>query len=345
MTDRAPLVSVVTPCYNAAGFLDRYVSCVLAQTYPALEVILVDDGSTDATPALAEGHRAAFEARGYRLVCLRQEHRGQAAAINRGLAAVTGAYVTWPDCDDLMAPDNIAKKVALLEERPELGFVCCQVATANEGDLGRVLSVQRVADTSDPWLFDRLIRDEGAFCLDIAYLARTSALFEVLGGRRIHESPAGQNYQLLLPLAWRFPCGFIDEPLATYVARPGSHSRSFTTAAQRLARSYEFEGLLQNVLAAIPMGTEERAAYGRYVGVKFLPQRFEVALETGDVALMRSVKEGLDEGCGRSPVREALALACRLGCAPAALRAVRLLGRVKARVARAVRGRRGRRRR
>ena len=171
-----PLVSLVTPCCNGEAFLGRYFSCVLSQTYPRIEVVLVDDGSTDSTLAVAEAHRPALEARGYRLVCLRQEHAGQAAAVNRGLAAAAGEYIAWPDSDDLMRPDNVGRKARYLDEHPEAGFVCCQVALVDEGDPARVLAVRRVEDTGDPWLFDRLIRDKGAFCLDIAYLARLGAL-------------------------------------------------------------------------------------------------------------------------------------------------------------------------
>ncbi len=331
-----PLVSVVTPCHNGEAFLDRYFACLTAQTYPAIEIILVDDGSDDRTPQVVRAHAKEVEARGYRLVYLRQEHRGQAAAINRGLARVSGDYVSWPDSDDLMRPDNVERKVRLLESRPDLGFACCQVNVVDERDLGRPRVVRRVRDTSDPWLFDRIIRDDGAFCLDIAYLARTEALFGALGGRRIVESPAGQNYQLLLPLAWSYPCGFIDEPLVSYVTRAGSHSRSFTTPAQRLERAGEFEELLHAVLDTIPMDEERREAYARYVDVKFLPQRFEAAVELGDRELARRAKAALDAACGPSALREAMSWACGAGCGRLAARAAGLYRAARSRAARAL---------
>ena len=322
-----PLVSIVTPCYNGASYLDRYFACILAQTYAPLEVIMVDDGSTDGTPEAIEEHRGALAEAGIDLICLRQDHRGQAAAINLGLSAVTGAYVTWPDSDDVMREDNIERKVAHLERHPEEGFVCCQVANVREDALDDVISVTRVPDTSDPWLFDRLIRDRGAYCLDIAYLARTDALFDALGGRRIVESPAGQNFQLLLPLAYRYPCGFIDEPLAAYVERAGSHSRSFTTVEQQIQRTYEFEELLHRVLASMRMDPGDQEVYGRYVDRKFLPRRLELALQAGDQELFARTKAELDRAQGRRLTYEAAALAFRLGVGSQLWEALRLLRR------------------
>ena len=331
-----PLVSIVTPCYNGEAYLARYFACILAQTYVPLEVIMVDDGSTDRTPAVIEAHRARLARAGIALTHLRQDHAGQAAAINRALPAVIGTYVTWPDSDDLMRPDNIARKVAYLECHPEAGFVCCQVANVREGPLEDVLSVTAVPDTSNPWLFDRLIRDRGAYCLDIAYLARTSALFDALGGRRIVESPAGQNFQLLLPLAYRYPCGFIDEPLAAYVARAESHSRSFTTVEQRIQRTYDFEVLLHEVLSSLQMSAADRETYERYVDRKFLPRRLQLALESGDRALFFRTKEQLDAAEGRRASHELAALAVRLGMARPCWAALQLLTRGRSKAARFV---------
>lgn len=331
-----PLVSIVTPCYNGEAYLGRYFENILAQTYSPLEVIMVDDGSTDRTSRVIEAHRERLARAGIALTHLHQEHAGQAVAINRALPAVAGTYITWPDSDDIMQPNNIERKVAYLERHPKAGFVCCQVANVREDALDDVLSVTSVPDTSNPWLFDRLIRDRGAYCLDIAYLARTSALFDALGGRRIVESPAGQNFQLLLPLAYRYPCGFINEPLAAYVGRAESHSRSFTTVEQQIQRTYDFEVLLHGVLASMQMSDADREVYERYVDRKFLPRRMQLALESGDRELFLRTKEKLDAAEGRRAVYELAALAFRLGMAKPLRAALRLLGSERNAVRRAL---------
>lgn len=306
------LVSVVTPCYNGESFLDRYFEGILAQTYRPIEVVLVDDGSTDATYSLALSYKEKLEEQGIRLACIHQENKGQAAAINRGLPEVTGEFITWPDSDDLMYPDNLEKKVSYLHANPDAGFVCCQVNRVHEENLNKVISVDTVSDTSNPWIFDSLIRDKGVYCLDIAYLARTEALFTALGGRRIVESPAGQNYQLLLPLAYCYRCGFINESLVAYVVREGSHSNSFTSFEAQIERIHEFEDLLHKVIRAISMTEDERELYERYIDTKFLPRRFVLCAEFGETQGMNKAKRQLDQLQGLSFAREVIALLCRL---------------------------------
>lgn len=107
----APLVSVCMPCYNAAPFVGAALDSVLAQTWNAVEIIAVNDGSTDATGDVLEHYRA----RGVRVV--HQQNQGQSAAANRALAEARGALIKFLDADDLLAPDMIARQVARLGGR------------------------------------------------------------------------------------------------------------------------------------------------------------------------------------------------------------------------------------
>ena len=172
---REPLVSIVTPCYNGAAYVDRFFETVMDQTWPHIELIFVDDGSTDDTLAKAEAWRKRLEARGITFKLLTHPNGGQASAINVGLPHVTGKYVMWPDSDDLMDPKNVELKARYLEGHPEKGLVVCDVACVDEDDLGSVVR-SSVFDDSRYRLFDALIREEkGAFCSGIAYLARADA--------------------------------------------------------------------------------------------------------------------------------------------------------------------------
>jgi glycosyltransferase involved in cell wall biosynthesis len=107
----SPLVSVVVPAYNAAWSLDETLASVCAQTYPNLEVLVVDDGSTDSTVEVATAW-ARRDAR-VRLIC--KPNGGVASARNRGMHEARGAYVAPIDSDDLWEPDNLERQVAALE--------------------------------------------------------------------------------------------------------------------------------------------------------------------------------------------------------------------------------------
>jgi glycosyltransferase involved in cell wall biosynthesis len=107
MPSLTPLVSVVIPCYNAAAFLQETMDSVWRQTYPALEVILIDDGSTDST-------RSLIESWGNRVTALYGPNRGAAAARNTGTRAAHGEYIQYLDADDLLEPDAIASRIQAL---------------------------------------------------------------------------------------------------------------------------------------------------------------------------------------------------------------------------------------
>jgi glycosyltransferase involved in cell wall biosynthesis len=103
-----PRVSVIVPCRNAAAWLAETLASVLIQTGPSLEVIVVDDGSDDASPAVAE-------AAGPQIRLLRQPPRGVSAARNAGTAAATGEFLQYLDADDLLEPSTLAARVLALE--------------------------------------------------------------------------------------------------------------------------------------------------------------------------------------------------------------------------------------
>lgn len=104
-----PLISIITPCFNAMEFLPTTVASVLAQTYPHWELLLIDDGSTDATPQLI----AEFAQQDSRIKFLRNEiNSGIAATRNKGINTAQGELVAFVDSDDVWLPEKLAWQVA-----------------------------------------------------------------------------------------------------------------------------------------------------------------------------------------------------------------------------------------
>jgi glycosyltransferase involved in cell wall biosynthesis len=117
------LVSVLTPVYNMERYLERYLDSVLVQTYPQIELILVDDGSTDGSKAIIDRFIPLFHNKGVTVKYLYQKNTGVSAAINTGLQVFTGEYLIWPDSDDFISETFIEKMVMFLEENKEYGLV------------------------------------------------------------------------------------------------------------------------------------------------------------------------------------------------------------------------------
>jgi glycosyltransferase involved in cell wall biosynthesis len=117
------LVSVIIPCYQQGRFLTACVESLRAQSYPRWEEIVVDDGSTDDTAAVAE----ALARRDSRVLPISQSNAGLAAARNRGLGAARGAYLAFLDADDLFEPRKLECQVAHLTRHPDMAAVCGNV--------------------------------------------------------------------------------------------------------------------------------------------------------------------------------------------------------------------------
>jgi teichuronic acid biosynthesis glycosyltransferase TuaG len=109
-------VSVVIPVYNQADFVVAAIDSVLAQDYPHIDLTVVDDGSTDATPRLLAAHPGTF-------TVLTQPNRGAAAALNRGIRESRGEFVCWLSADDLFLPGKVTRQVEAFGGDPELGLV------------------------------------------------------------------------------------------------------------------------------------------------------------------------------------------------------------------------------
>ena len=117
-TGNRPLVSVITPTYNRAGFLRQAVQSVLDQTYGTFEHIIVDDGSTDNTREVLERFLADERVRYFH-----QENQGQSVARNLGIAQARGDLVCFIDSDDLWVAHKLTDQVRLMAEHPEVGIV------------------------------------------------------------------------------------------------------------------------------------------------------------------------------------------------------------------------------
>jgi glycosyltransferase involved in cell wall biosynthesis len=109
-----PLVSVVMPVYNGERFLDQALDSLAAQDYPELEVIVVDDGSTDSTAAVAARYEVRY---------VQQEHAGVSVARNRGIEEARGDLIGFLDSDDVWTTDAVSKQASYLCDHPGVAFV------------------------------------------------------------------------------------------------------------------------------------------------------------------------------------------------------------------------------
>ncbi len=270
-----PLVSIITPCYNGEGFLDKYFESILAQTYDSLELIFVNDGSTDQTEEIALSYRPALESRGIVFKYLCQPNGGQARAMNTGLREMTGKYLVWPDSDDWLEPDSIEKRVAFLETHPEFDFVRSSGDTFDFSSGKRRGTINYYGDASGADIFLDLIQEK-TYCACGCYMIKTAMLREIYPDLTIYETNVGQNWQILIPIAGRGKCGYIDEEQYHIAVRQDSHSRSVRTLEEEVARRMELKKVL---LIGIEKSGRKDRDYQAIVDLKYLHILYKIYLD------------------------------------------------------------------
>lgn len=180
------LVSVIIPVYNAEKYLERTLKSVYSQTYKRIEVVLVDDRSSDNSAQIIKKFQDNHPATVY---YLQPENKGAGYARNKALEIATGQYVAFLDADDLWAPEKIAKQIELLNEKK--GSFCFTAIEMIDGD-GNVIKEKREVKKEINY----------RFLLSNTMIPTSSVLIDrkIKGDFRMHIRRGGQDYATWLKL-------------------------------------------------------------------------------------------------------------------------------------------------
>jgi glycosyltransferase involved in cell wall biosynthesis len=208
--NRTVPVTVVIPAFNAAQYLAVTLDSVLQQTHVPEAIVVVDDGSTDDTAAIAKRAGATV---------ITQVQKGPGAARNRGVEAATTEFVAFLDADDWYAPDKLERAVKLLDE---LQAACvCTDAWIVRGDRieGRKNQRRRVPSVLT---LERLLQGNPVVCSTV--VARTAAVRTAGSFDEHPDLVATEDFDLWLRMSQREPLAYVHEPLTFYRVHAGSLS-------------------------------------------------------------------------------------------------------------------------
>jgi glycosyltransferase involved in cell wall biosynthesis len=272
-----PLVSVIIPVYNGAAFIADAIQSAARQTYRNLEIIVVDDGSTDDTLAILDRHAAADS----RIRILTQANSGVAAARNRAIAEAHGEFIAPLDADDLWLPEKIARQLnTLLAAGDDCGFVYCWWAWIDEAASVLDRSPRwRIAGHKLPELI--LINFTGNASVP---LFRKRALEEAGGyNSALAAANAGgcEDWEVVLRVAARYRIAVVEDVLLGYRRRPDSMSQACDTMwrSHRLVMKGTRE-LRPELVPALFQGSENQFAM-YLAGVSFWSGNLRQAIRWG----------------------------------------------------------------
>ncbi len=231
-------VSVIIPAYNRGDYIDQTIKSVLEQTYSNIELIVVDDGSTDGTyeKIIDYGEKLTL------LTHAKRENRGQSAAINLGMENTTGKYIAILDSDDYWALNKLEIQVSYLEKHQDIGLVYSNgyAANANGDKLYPIYGNEHV-EPNDP----NVVLLDCYIALPVNSLIRKKAYDRV--GKFNEEYRAAQDHDMLIRLAEITKLAYLPDFLWYY----RRHNDSISSKQQSLRWHYGFS-ILQNAKHRYP---------------------------------------------------------------------------------------------
>ena len=203
------LVSIVMPSYNTAGFIDKSIESVLAQTYTNWELIIVDDCSTDNTEEIVN----SFEDE--RIKFFKNEtNSGAAVSRNKALREAKGKWIAFLDSDDLWHPEKLERQIAFMEENDYHFSYTKYSEISEDGEpIGKTVSGPKHISVTGMYNYC------WPGCLTVMYDA------EVVGLVQIEDIKKNNDYAIWLKVIKKASCHLLDEVLGEYRKRSGSISR------------------------------------------------------------------------------------------------------------------------
>lgn len=263
-------VSLLVPCYNMASVCDRFFESLLSQTYDNLEIICVNDGSTDSTEQKLLFYKEKLENRGYEVKYIFQENRGLGGAINTALKYFTGDYLCWADPDDYFEENSFEVRVKYMENNPNCAVVTSDAYIRDGNKVS--LASDGFSSNKNMNQFELLIKKESVFCSG-CHMVRTSAFDLVNPEREIFEYRRGQNWQLLLPVYYAFERAFLDVPLYDYIVYSDSMSHIKETYEQKKERIKEHQNVIFKTIEQMHIDDGEKNKWYKKIEIiysKFL---------------------------------------------------------------------------
>ena len=276
------LVSIITPCYNTGKIIHRLLDSILEQDYPSVEMLVVDDGSTDNSRKVIQSYIPLFEKRGYSLEYSYQSNQGQSAAINSALKWVKGEFLAWPDSDDFYnRPDAISFFVRKFSELSnDYGVVRCIPTYVHEKNMKGYVQTKDLNLGCNQ--FYNCLYSTNFIWPPGNYMIKVCALDKVNPSREIYvEKDAGQNWQMFLPLFYSFKCYTLAESYFSVLERSDSHSReqckSYTKEISKIS-SYE-NTILYTLDRINNLYDSEKENLKEVIRLKYLRERLKISFK------------------------------------------------------------------
>lgn len=291
-----PKVSVLTPCFNGEKFIDAYMNSILNQTYKNIELIIVNDGSTDHSEDAVLKYKTRLADAGLVFQYIKKPNGGQPSAINAGLSAITGEYMTWIDIDDLSHKDSIEKKMRYFKQYPDLDLLISKCAAYQMPDLAKPLwyGWEKAPKSKDELIRKILLGTDytyvpGCFMVKMSFYNRINpqkSIYDLCG------TWAGPQIQLQLPMIYYGVVGYASECLFDYYIHESNHHNSYKTEEEVLKLIRVVEDIYRHTLDRMNLTENDNIIYTRYYRQNIYRRQLNYAFKYKDKNMgKKAIKE------------------------------------------------------
>ncbi|MDO4741761.1 MAG: glycosyltransferase [Candidatus Saccharibacteria bacterium] len=285
-------LSIITSCYNSENYLHRYISSILNQTNHNIELIIVNDGSTDGTEKIISNYIPLLEKAGIDISYIKQENAGIGAAYNTALKYVHGEYFCWCDSDNFYSPDFVEKVLSFLEKNRETkilrhdGYMVEENECKDPKIFEKTNFIKFSIESKNPYeknLFMNSLLEKNWHFGNI--VLSTEAFDKVNKGRKIFESRYGQNWQLCLPMLHKYEANYIPDCLFYFAIRPESESHQNWIDGDNTMIFLQLDGykqILENIIKEMNLPNKDELF--EILKQKYICKKLEIARATKNKA-------------------------------------------------------------
>ena len=222
------LVSIIIPTYNGSHFIKETIQSVICQTYPNIEIIVIDDGSTDNTPEIVKSINDP------RIIYIRQENAGVSMARNHGISISKGDYIAFLDHDDLWLPHKLERQMLLFKENPMIAMVYSDTFIIKDNNFIIGIYSQKIKFFRGTIFKDLFL---SCFITILTVVIKKTVFLEV---GPFLPFKICEDYDIFLKCAAKYPIDYIDEPLAKYRVHESNYSKNYETEVSECIEIFDF---------------------------------------------------------------------------------------------------------
>lgn len=293
------VLSIITTCYNSEKYLYRYFDSILKQTNHNIQLIVVNDGSIDNTEKIIKNYAPIFKNQNIELIYLSQSNGGIGSAYDLAMKYVSGEYFCWCDSDNFYAPNFAEIILSYMSTHPETKILrhdglMISESKINDAKFDVSEGIKFSKNSPDPYKKDLFMNAILEKNWHFGNAVISTAAFDSVSDRNIFPSRAGQNWQLCLPVLYKYEAEYIPDILFYCVLRDNSVSRESTNSVNLLYDQMdEYKNILIDTIKKI-QPTKQKYLLD-LIEQKYLTIKEELARAYNDREMSSIFKDALIE--------------------------------------------------